>query len=199
MTARPAPTPGPSSAAAEGYIPAGAHAQPGVCPALRAVGLRPADPSNPSALVDPVSASRHALVPPIDRAPEPQQVRAFRYGLAAAGVGCVGFAAVGVVVPGMPTTIFLIMATWCFARSCPWLTDRLIRNRFFGPFLKYLEPGVTMPRRAKAVAMLLMWTAIAVSCGLLVARGVSLWIPAIIVAAGVVGSICIARQGLRAG
>ena len=53
--------------------------------------------------------------------------------LAGAGVLAVGLAALGVVVPGLPTTVFLIAASYCFARSCPWLEERLLRNRPFAP------------------------------------------------------------------
>jgi uncharacterized membrane protein YbaN (DUF454 family) len=123
--------------------------------------------------------------------------RLARYGLAALGVGFVGMAAAGVVVPGLPTTIFLILAAWCFARSCPWLADKLIHNRFFGPFVKYLEPGAVMPRRAKVVALVIMWTAIAGSCWLIVSRGLPLLIPGAVILAGIVGTWYIARQGCK--
>lgn len=120
-----------------------------------------------------------------------------RYGFAGAGIGCVGLAGVGAVVPGLPTTVFLIIASWCFARSCPWLTDRLIRNRFFGPFVKYLEPGAVMPRRAKVISMAMMWTAITLSSVWAVWRGAPWFVPLFIASGGVVGSWFIVRQGRR--
>ncbi len=129
--------------------------------------------------------------------PRVSRSRAARYGLAGAGVGCVGMGAVGVVVPGLPTTVFLIIAAWCFARSCPWLTEKLIHNRFFGPFVKYIEPGAVMPRRAKVIALCMMWTAIAGSCWLIVAREAPAFVPVVVVLSGVVGTWFIVRQGRK--
>ena len=83
---------------------------------------------------------------------------------------CVGLAAVGVVVPGLPTTVFLIAASYLFTRSCPWLEDRLIRVRWFRPYLPYLDGSRPMPRRARWIAIGLMWSAVSVS--LLVTAGV---------------------------
>jgi len=117
----------------------------------------------------------------------------WRWALAALGVLAVSVGALGVVVPGLPTTIFLIIASWCFAKSCPWLETRLIRNRFFRPFLVYLEPGAAMPRQAKISAMVLMWLAISVSSAVFLARGD--WIIALpVVLAGAVGTWFIARR-----
>ncbi len=125
----------------------------------------------------------------------PGSSRSTRALLAGTGVCAVGLAGVGVVVPGMPTTIFLIVAAWCFARSSPGLTDRLIRTRFFRPFLSYIEPGARMPRQAKVAAISIMWLAIAGSCALLVTRDVTPVVPALIAALGVIGTVCIVRQG----
>ena len=120
-----------------------------------------------------------------------------RWLLAALGVACVGLAAVGVVVPGLPTTVFLIAATWLFTRSCPWLEEKLVRHRVFAPFQAYLEPDARLPRRARAVALAAMWTAIAVS-GVVLLRGgpdgaLRWFVPAVVVVAGVVGTVVILR------
>lgn len=117
----------------------------------------------------------------------------WRVALAGVGMLSVGVGAVGVVVPGLPTTIFLIVASWCFAKSCPWLEAKLIRNRFFRPFLVYLEPGVRMPRRAKVISIALMWLFIGASCGAFLARADYL-IALPVLAAGAVGTWFIARR-----
>jgi len=113
-----------------------------------------------------------------------------RWFLAAVGMVCVGLAAVGVVLPGMPTTVFLIAAAWCFTRSCPWLEERLVRAPIFRPFAPYLEPGVPMPRRARMMALASMWIAIAAS--VLVLRGGDTATGAL-VGAGLVGTAVIMR------
>lgn len=121
--------------------------------------------------------------------------RPTRYLLAGTGVACVGVASVNVFIPGMPTTVFLIIAVWCFARSSPRLTERLVRNRFFGPFVRYLEPGAHMPLRAKIIACSMMWLAITASSILVISRGAPVFVPIIIIALGLFGTLCIVRQG----
>ncbi len=130
-----------------------------------------------------------------------------RWLLALLGLFCVGLAAIGVVIPGMPTTVFLIAATWLFTRSCPWLEEKLVRHRFFAPFHAYLDPETPMPRRARIAALVAMWTAITVSAVLLghgapdggaLAGGTSsggtlLAVRAAMVAAGLVGTVVILR------
>lgn len=117
----------------------------------------------------------------------------WRWGLALVGVLAVSVGAVGVVVPGLPTTIFLIIASWCFTKSCPWLERKLIRNKFFRPFLVFMEPGVRMPLRAKIMANAMMWLAIAASCGVFIAN--EQWLIALpVIVAGAVGSWFIARR-----
>jgi len=114
------------------------------------------------------------------------------------GVACVGLGAVGVFVPGLPTTVFLLAASWLFARSCPWLEDRLLRLPMFRPFLVYLQPGARMPRRAMVTALAAMWVAIAASTGFLVLAGQPR--PAIataVLVAGMIGTVILVRMGRR--
>lgn len=126
--------------------------------------------------------------------PRPLGSRPQRWLLAALGVACVGLGALGVVVPGLPTTIFLIIASWCFARSCPWLEERLIRVPLFRPFLGYLEPGARMPRRALVTTLLLMWLAVATSAALVGFGDPSRPLLAgTIVVAGLVGTLFVLR------
>ncbi len=118
-----------------------------------------------------------------------------RWLLAAIGVFFVGIAALGAVVPGLPTTIFLILATWCFTRSCPWLERKFVQAPLFRPFRPYLEPDAVMPRRARILAVAMMWTAIAASIATLALAGAGTTPTyGAIVAAGVVGSVAILRM-----
>lgn len=112
---------------------------------------------------------------------------------ASLGVVCVGIAAVGVIVPGLPTAIWLIAATYLFARSNPRLEAKLVRNRFFGPYLRYVDNPRSMPRHAKIVAVAMMWGSVLISSGVFVAHGAAGWIPASLIAAAALGTWVIVR------
>ena len=81
-------------------------------------------------------------------------------------LGClfVGLGAIGAVIPGMPTTVFLVLAAACFIRSSQKLYDWLIANKTFGPYLKDYREGKGIPFRAKivALAMIVMFVSFAV-------------------------------------
>lgn len=131
------------------------------------------------------------------RDPRPSVLRSpRRLLLAAAGVVCVGLGALGVFVPGLPTTIFLIVASYLFTRSCPWLEERLLHNRLFRPYLRYLEGGAAMPLRAKVVSIVLMWAFVAVSAWMLASHFAERpWIPLLPPGAALVGTFFIATLG----
>lgn len=59
---------------------------------------------------------------------------------------------IGAVVPLMPTTIFLILAVSCFARSSPKLEAWLLHHPRFGRALRAWRDHRAMPRRAKICA-----------------------------------------------
>ena len=64
--------------------------------------------------------------------------------------------AIGAVIPGLPTTLFLILAAACYIRSSQKLYDWLITNKTFGPYLKDYREGKGIPRRAKKIALIMM-------------------------------------------
>jgi uncharacterized membrane protein YbaN (DUF454 family) len=75
---------------------------------------------------------------------------------------------IGVVVPGLPTTLFLILAAACYIRSSQRLYDWLINNKTFGPYLRDYREGKGIPKRAKvlAVSMIIIFVSYAVFFGI---------------------------------
>ena len=139
-----------------------------------------------------MSASTHACN---GRAPLP---RLYRWVLVALGVVAVGLGAVGVFVPGLPTTVFLIVATYCFARSCPWLEERLLRGRLFAPYMRFVDGGEPMPPRAQVAALLMMWVSVAASLGVLTAAGrIGPGLAALMVGAALTGTVAVLAAGRR--
>ncbi len=116
-----------------------------------------------------------------------------RWALASCGLAFLGMGTIGIFLPGIPTTIFLILASWCFAKSCPPMERWLREQAIFRPYTKYLDPDSVMPRRARVIAISMMWAAI-VASGFLFWHRDSLTIAGPILAlAGVVGTVCISR------
>lgn len=77
----------------------------------------------------------------------------------------VGLAAAGLVLPVLPTTPFLLVALWAFARGAPDWADRLRAHRRYGSMIRDWEERGAIPRGAKVLAVLVM----AASLGLLAA------------------------------
>lgn len=93
------------------------------------------------------------------------------------GATSVVLGVIGIFVPLWPTTCFLLLAGWCFARSSTRAERWLHENRLFGRYLRdYREHGVISPRvRASSVAVL--WVFIGLSAFLLASR---LWVVALL-------------------
>jgi uncharacterized protein len=115
-----------------------------------------------------------------------------RWLLAGVGLVSVGLAVLGAILPGMPTTVFLIIASYCFTRSCPWLEERLLGHRIFAPYLPYIRGGATMPFRARVIALLMMWGSVSMS---LLAMARSGWLTpltaSVVVGAALAGTVAI--------
>ena len=139
-----------------------------------------------------------SLAPQAAAAPRAWMRDPRRWAWAGAGLGSVGLGWLGVFVPGLPTTVFLLIASYCFARSCPWLEDRLLRVPAFAPYLKALDSGRGLSRPAAIRAIASLWMSLGVSLTVLWMVGsLPLWLAATLVVAGVAGSLTIAYYARR--
>ena len=68
---------------------------------------------------------------------------------------CVGLAFVGIFVPGIPTTPFLIVALWAFAQSSKKFHNWLLNHKRFGPMLQNWESHKVVPQKAKILMIIL--------------------------------------------
>lgn len=73
-----------------------------------------------------------------------------------AGWLCVGLATLGVILPVLPTTPFLLLAAWCFSRSSKRFHYWLLYRSWFGPYLRYWQTYHAMPKGAKPKAILVI-------------------------------------------
>ena len=80
------------------------------------------------------------------------------------GLLSVAVGAVGIVVPGLPTTVFFIIAAACFARSHPRLEQWVLDLPHIGPAVRRYRDGLGMPLRAKywAIGMIVVFTTISI-------------------------------------
>ena len=80
----------------------------------------------------------------------------------ALAVGCVALGLLGIVLPGLPTVPFLLVAAWAGGRGWPALEAWLLTHPRHGPPIRRWRERGTVPRRAKwtASAMMLVSTAV---------------------------------------
>lgn len=84
----------------------------------------------------------------------------------AAGMLFLGLGLLGVVLPVLPTTPFLLLAAACFARSSPRLHGWLLSHPMFGPPIRNWEENGAISRPAKRLAAGCMVAVFALSVGL---------------------------------
>jgi len=80
--------------------------------------------------------------------------------LIVAGTLCVGLGVLGIFLPLLPTTVFLLMAAACYARSSDRFYRRLLESRWLGSYIRNHREGRGMTRRQKAATLTMLWAGI---------------------------------------
>ncbi|MBU0807344.1 YbaN family protein [Pseudomonas spirodelae] len=119
-----------------------------------------------------------------------QRNPAIRYALLAIGWLSVALGVIGIFLPVLPTTPFLLLAAACFMRSSKRFYLWLVNHRKLGPWIvDYLE-GQGIPLKGKVYAISLMWLSIGLSCYLVPL----FWARAFMLTSAVLVSLYILRQ-----
>jgi len=69
----------------------------------------------------------------------------------AGGIVCVGLGGLGVIVPGLPTTPFMLLAAACFARSSERFFNWILNHRTFGKLVRRFRAGKGVPMKTKVL------------------------------------------------
>jgi uncharacterized membrane protein YbaN (DUF454 family) len=84
------------------------------------------------------------------------------------GTVCVVIGAIGIFIPVLPTTPFLLLAAFCYLRGSPRFHSWLINNRLFGAYIRNYIEGRGIPLKVKLFTIALLWATI----------GISIWLAA---------------------
>lgn len=94
--------------------------------------------------------------------------RFLRFLLITIGLASTGLGIIGIFVPLLPTTPFLLLAAACFARSSERFHSWLVNHNHLGPMIRGYLDGSGIPLRAKYTAITLVWLTLPPSALLLV-------------------------------
>jgi uncharacterized membrane protein YbaN (DUF454 family) len=80
-------------------------------------------------------------------------------------IGCIALllGTIGIFLPILPTTPFVLLAGACFSVSSPRLSALLSRNKYFGSYLDNYHNNTGVPRKVKYRAITFLWTGLIIS------------------------------------
>jgi uncharacterized protein len=107
--------------------------------------------------------------------------------LVVCGTICVGLGILGIFLPLMPTTVFLLLAAACYARSSERFHRRLVEHPWLGP---YIQQNRGMTTRQKAVSITVLWLSLTVS---MIWTAHLVWLRLLLVAVGIGVTLHVAR------
>ncbi|MDR0372686.1 MAG: YbaN family protein [Nitrososphaerota archaeon] len=86
--------------------------------------------------------------------------KAVRILLFIAGSISLGLGAIGIFLPLLPTTPFLLLTAACYMRSSKRMHKWLLNNRWFGEYIKNYQAGRGIPLKTKIIAITILWITI---------------------------------------
>lgn len=106
---------------------------------------------------------------------------------------CIGLAVLGAVLPVLPTTPWVLLAAYLFARSSPRFHAWIMGHRLFGPMIRDWRSGLGITARTKVIAIATIALSVGVSIWL-----VPLWWVRLILLAVLIGvPLYLLRQPTR--
>ena len=102
--------------------------------------------------------------------------------------------AVGIVIPILPTTPFIIVSAFCFSKSSKRFERWISQNRYFGSYIENYKTKKGVPRDVKLQSIVFLWIMLIIS-GLIFSN--SVYIPIILVVVGVAVTLHIALLKTR--
>lgn len=79
------------------------------------------------------------------------------------GTICLVLGAIGIILPILPTTPFLLLAAACYVRSSQKAYDWLLNNKIFGQYIRNYREGKGMPIKIKLITLTFLWVTIIIS------------------------------------
>ena len=99
-----------------------------------------------------------------------------------------GLAVIGVVIPGLPTTPFVLLAAACYVRSSRRLYAWLLANRIFGKLIRTFQERRSIPRSAKIISVAAMAGMVGASVLFLVEAW---WLKLLLIGLGAAGCVVV--------
>ncbi len=119
---------------------------------------------------------------------------ALRWTFRALGLTALAFGVVGAFVPGLPTTVWILVATFFFARSSPRFYNWVLNHPWFGRLVRDFRAGLGVPLWVKvlAIGMIVLFAGTAA-----IALIGILWVRLLVAAVGLAGIVYLLAQPTR--
>lgn len=70
---------------------------------------------------------------------------------------------IGIFLPLLPTTPFLLLSSWCFVRSSDKMNQRLMHNKYLGPYIANYKSKRGITKRNKIYSLLFLYVTLGIS------------------------------------
>ncbi len=113
-----------------------------------------------------------------------------RYFLIALGWFSIVAGVIGIFLPLLPTTPFILLAAWCFARSSEHFHSWLLNHKRLGPIVHAWQNGEGIPRKVRNRTLLLLWASLFATSAIVA----KLWVLPILLLVGLGTTTYLLRQ-----